>query len=189
MYSAVHRFTPGHNSVVKKIRRKKKILPHPSSQHLSHPPHQPTSHQPPPQPPMMVSTQPLQSTPIVITLQPQYVIQRIGNYPGSQTITDIGYRITYDDCDDKAGDGENPNIDDITENRRNTLNNKELQTLLADTNNDENDTENIMHDERKLTELKELDLYYDFDYVSPYRNDYDRPPSRSLFEDEDIVEI
>ena len=78
---------------------------------------------------MMVSTQPLQSTPIVITLQPQYVIQRIGNYPGSQTITDIGYRITYDDCDDKAGDGESPNIDDITENRRNTLKNKELQTL------------------------------------------------------------
>ena len=64
-----------------------------------------------------------------------------------------------------------------------------LHTLSPDSNEDKDTTEKIINNERKLTELEELDLYYDFDYVSPHRDDYDRPPSRSLFEDEDIVEI
>ena len=103
----------------------------------------------------------LQPAPLVITLQPQQVIiQMVGN----QNIT--------------------------TADNKNIAKNTALQTLLPDSSTTKNKYQvNIMSDERKLTELEELDLYYDFDYVSPDRNEYDRPPSRSLFEDENIIEI
>ena len=198
--------------ILRIILGQQKILPHPShpTEQLSQsPPQQPTQPipHPTPQPTMIVFTQPLQPAPLVITIQPQYIIQMVGNHSlVSQNITNAADTITHDDCDDNTSDDKNANIDNNNDNinndkdvasdagKKNIVKNTALQILLPDINVDKDTTEKsneviIMNSERKLTELEELDFYYNFDYVSPHRNDYNRPPSRSLFEDEDIIEI
>merc|ERR1712126_61184 len=69
-----------------------------------------------------------------------------------------------------------------------------IQTLMPQLEDDRDSNENRKKSEningnRELTELEELDLYYDFDYVPPNIDEYDRPPSRSLFYEESSVEL
>ena len=63
---------------------------------------------------------------------------------------------------------------------RNISMNRDIQTSLIQTSQKDINSGIV----RKISELEELDLFYDWDYVNP-KLDYNSPPSPSLFQHEE----
>ena len=120
----------------------------------------------------------------MITIQPQplFFIQVFSHPPIGQGHSD-SQDITGDESsitEAIASKAEKVNTDtDI----KNYIRRTALQTLIPKAGHENIDTESNVMENKELTELEELDNYYDFDYVSDLKVEEENTFSKSVFHD------
>jgi hypothetical protein len=138
----------------------------------------------PPPPPL--------STQLVITIHPQqqFVIQ-VFDHPAIHNACVIHEDITCYDDDINTSPASNGENDNLNTNLKSLVRRTALQTLLANGEKNDDNMSDIIYMEtegKELTELEELDLYYDFEYRRE-SNEEETSVIRSVFDDDSDEEL
>ena len=139
-----------------------------------------------PQPPPPPTTQ------LVITIHPhQQLTIQVFDHPAIDNVCVIHDDTTSYDDDINNSLASNDENDNINKNLKSFVRRTALQTLLANGEKNDDTISDIKYMETKgkeLTELEELDLYYDFEYIRE-SNEEETSVIRSVFDDDSGEEI